>query len=323
MSVVAVLVTHDRRELLAEALDAVAAQTRPPDAVIVVDNASSDDTEAFLRARRDTGGDPFPLEVVRTGRNIGGAGGFAAGIARALARDAALVWLMDDDTVPRPDALSALVAARDRYAGDAPALVAGRVVWTDGRDHPMNTPRDKPGVSAAEREAAAAVGCRPVRSASFVSVLVDADVVRERGLPVADYFLWNDDFEFTTRLLRGRRGLYCPDSVAVHKTRTFGDASDDPGDRFFYEVRNKIWLFTGSAGLAPAERALYAGATLRRWSRTFAGSSDRAVLGRALARGVRAGVLGRPRPTGAVLREAGVAGDRGGTDDPGSADGSD
>ncbi|MFC4913257.1 glycosyltransferase [Actinomadura gamaensis] len=306
MSVVAVLVTYDRRRLLAEALDALAAQTRPPDAVIVVDNASSDGTDALLRARCDAAGDPFPLEILRTSRNIGGAGGFAAGMARALDRGASLIWLMDDDTVPEPSALSALVAARYRYAGTPPAVVASRVLWTDGRDHPMNTPRDKPGATKAEREAARAVGCRPIRSASFVSLLVDAAVVRERGLPVADYFLWNDDFEFTTRLLRGRRGLYCPDSRVVHKTGTFGGTEADPGERFFYEVRNKIWLFTRSPGLAPAERALYAGSTLRRWSHTFAGSADRAVLRRALARGVRAGVLGRPRPNSSVLREAGL-----------------
>jgi GT2 family glycosyltransferase len=146
----------------------------------------------------------------------------------------------------------------------------------------------------------------PIRSASFVSVLVDAAAVRERGLPIADYFLWNDDFEFTTRLLRGRRGLLCPASVAVHKTREFGGADADPGERFFYEVRNKIWLFTRSRGLAPAERVLYGGSTLRRWVRTFVRSSDRAVLRRAGLRGLRAGVSGRPRPTEAILREVGV-----------------
>jgi GT2 family glycosyltransferase len=170
----------------------------------------------------------------------------------------------------------------------------------------MNTPRAKPRASAREWEIARASGCVPIRSASFVSVLVDASLVRRRGLPVADYFLWNDDFEFTTRLLRGRRGLLCPDSVVVHKTKGFGGADADPGDRFFYEVRNKIWLFTGSPGLAPPERVLYAGSTLRRWSRTFVGSSDRGVLRRAMLRGIKDGVMTRPRPTAALLREVGV-----------------
>ncbi|MFB4317459.1 glycosyltransferase [Actinomadura sp. 21ATH] len=301
-TVAAVVVTFNRRELLAEALAALLAQTRSPDRIVVVDNASADGTAAMVRER-------FPdADLMELPRNVGGAGGFAAGTARALQEGADLLWLLDDDTVPEPGALAALLDARTLGAGadGPPVLVASRVVWTDGRDHPMNTPRAKPRAPAAEWETARAAGCVPVRSASFVSVLVDAAAVRERGLPVADYFLWNDDFEFTTRLLRGRRGLYCPDSVAVHKTRVFGGTETDPGDRFFYEVRNKIWLFTGSPGLAPPERVLYAGATLRRWFRTFAASSDRAVLRGAMLRGVRAGVRARPRPTEALLREVGV-----------------
>ncbi|GAA1807131.1 glycosyltransferase [Actinomadura chokoriensis] len=300
--VAAVVVTHDRRDLLGEALSALAAQRRPPDRTIVVDNASSDGTAAMVTER-------FPdADLLVLPRNIGGAGGFSAGLARALGGGAGLVWLLDDDTVPRPDALGELLAARARATADdgPPALVASRVVWTDGRDHPMNTPRRKPRATAAESRVADAAGCVPIRSASFVSVLVDAAAVRERGLPVADYFLWNDDFEFTTRLLRGRRGLLCPDSVVVHKTRGFGGADADPGDRFFFEVRNKIWLFTGSRGLAPAERALYAGSTLRRWARTFAGSSDRTVLRRAMLRGLKDGFTRRPQPTPALLREIGV-----------------
>ncbi|MFA1537714.1 glycosyltransferase [Actinomadura monticuli] len=299
----AVVVTYNRRDLLAVALTALGAQTRPPDRVVVVDNASADGTAAMV-AERFPGADLLTLP-----RNMGGAGGFGAGMARALGGGADLLWLMDDDTDPEPAALEELLAARDAAttAEDGPpALVAGRVVWTDGRAHPMNTPRPKPRATAAETRVAQAAGCVPIRSASFVSVLVDAALVRERGLPVADYFLWNDDFEFTTRLLRGRRGLLCPRSVAVHRTKEFGGADADPGDRFYYEVRNKIWLFTGSPGLAPAERVLYAGSTLRRWSRTFAGSSDRSVLRRAMARGIKDGLTGRPRPTAALLRDVGV-----------------
>ncbi|MGP4027577.1 glycosyltransferase [Actinomadura sp. 3N407] len=305
--VTAIVVTYNRRDLLTEALDALAAQTRRPDVLIVVDNASTDGTPALVRER-------FPdVDLVELATNTGGAGGFAAGLARALDTSAAetggtggraaLIWLMDDDTIPEPGALAALLDARER-APREPALVASRVLWTDGRDHPMNTPRVKPGASRAERAAAAEAGCSPVRSASFVSVLVDAAAVLERGLPVADYFLWNDDFEFTTRLLRGRTGLYCPASVVVHKTGTFGGTDADPGDRFYYEVRNKLWLFTRSRGLAPAERVLYAGSSVRRWARTYARSRDRATLRRGLRAGVRDGLRRRPRPTEEVISAA-------------------
>jgi GT2 family glycosyltransferase len=293
--VIAVMVTFNRRDLLLEALAAVGAQSRAPDAVIVVDNASADGTAAAVRAQ-------FPAAALtELSRNCGGAGGFAYGMRLALADDADLLWLMDDDTVPEPSALAALLAARQSHPGGPPALVASRVVWTDGRPHPMNTPRRKPFVSSSERQAAESAGCLPIRSASFVSVLVDAAQCRRRGLPQADYFLWNDDFEFTARLLRGSPGLLCPASVVVHKTARFGSTDVDPGPRFFYEVRNKIWTLRARPALGPAERVLYAGATLRRWARTFARSRARGQLARALLSGIAAGVRTSPRPTEDVL----------------------
>jgi GT2 family glycosyltransferase len=300
--VVAVVVTWNRRELLVESLDSVQAQTHAPAAVVVVDNASDDGTAELLAERE---GD---LDVVRLTQNIGGAGGFAAGLEHALTLEPDLVWLLDDDTVPSATAAERLVAAWSTYrdrTGEAPALLASRVVWTDGRDHPMNTPRPKPGASAAERRAAEAVGAVPVRSASFVSLMCDVGVVRERGLPVADYFLWNDDFEYSTRLARGNAALFVPGSVVVHKTRTFGSTDADPGERFFLEVRNKVWLFTRSSGLGPTEKLLYGGSTLRRWGRTFLRSRDRRTLARGLRRGLAAGLTSRPRPNGAVLAAAG------------------
>jgi len=298
--VVAVVVTYNRQALLLESLAAVHAQSRAPDAVIVVDNASTDDTAAVVRDRYPS------VTLAELAHNTGGAGGFASGLALALAGAADLVWLMDDDTVPQRHALRALLEARSRHPGGAPALVASRVIWTDGRPHPMNTPRAKPFARQAERTAAAETGCQPIRSASFVSILVDADVCRKRGLPQADYFLWNDDFEYTTRLLRGQAGLLCPASVVVHKTATFGSTDADPGPRFFYEVRNKVWTLR-TRSLAPAERVLYGGATLRRWARTFAKSPDRRALWSSLVKGIAAGVRTRPRPTAEVLASAGLA----------------
>ncbi len=299
--VVAVVVTWNRCELLAESLDALAAQSHAPTAVVVVDNASTDETAEMLAARRG-------LDVVSLTENTGGAGGFAVGIEQALTHEPDLVWLLDDDTVPTEGAAAALVRAwcdyRDRR-GRAPAVLASKVVWTDGRDHPMNTPRRRPGASRAEVSAADRVGAVPVRSASFVSIMCDARVVRDRGLPLADYFLWNDDFEYSTRLIRGRVGLYVPASVVVHKTRTFGSTDADPGERFYFEVRNKVWLFTRSHGLTPGEKVVYGASTVRRWARTFARSGDRGTLRRALRRGLRDGVVAGPRANASVLAPAG------------------
>jgi len=294
-----VVVTYERRALLVRALTSLFGQTRPPDVVVVVDNASADDTVQTVREQ-------FPaVDLVRLEWNTGGAGGFAVGLERALfGHDADHVWLLDDDTVPTSTALAELLAAWSGRPGAAPALVASRVVWTDGRAHPMNTPRTAPLVRHRERDAAAAVDCVPVRSASFVSILVDARAARAVAPPIADYFLWNDDFEYTTRLLRERAGLASRRSVVVHHTHTFGSTDADPGPRFYFEVRNKLWLFTRSPGLGPAERLLYAASTLRRWTRTIRRSSDRGTLMRAALRGGRDAVRAGPRDNDEVLAGA-------------------
>jgi GT2 family glycosyltransferase len=297
--VVAVVVAWNRRELLTECLAALEGQTRRVDAIVVVDNASTDGSPTAAKETLDR------VDVVRLERNTGGAGGFTVGIHRAMTAHAAdLIWLMDDDTVPTATALEELAAAFAR-TGAAPVLACSRVVWTDGSDHPMNTPRPDPFASARTRDRLAANGLVPVRSASFVSMAVTAERVREVGLPIADYFLWNDDFEFSTRVLRGRRGVAALGSVVRHLTKRRGATDDDPGERFYFEVRNKLWMFRLSSGLTAREKLVYGASSLVRWLRTFAKSRSRRVLLSAFARGWRDGVRTRPRTNAAVLAGAG------------------
>ncbi|QNO37047.1 glycosyltransferase family 2 protein [Protaetiibacter sp. SSC-01] len=295
--VTAVVVAWNRRDLLREALEALEAQTRPVDDIVVVDNASDDDSSDVARAASPR------ANVIRLERNTGGAGGFAVGIADAIGTHGAdLVWIMDDDTVPTETALAELLAAR-QAVGSAASVYASRVVWHDGTDHPMNTPRRDPFASRKARARIEGLGLVPVRSASFVSLLVDAAVVRERGLPIADYFIWNDDFEYSTRLIRGRLGVYCPGSVVVHKTKVLGSTDADPGPRFYYEVRNKLWLFRFSDGLTAWEKLVYGGSTVRRWMRTVRRSAEPGVLREARARGWRDGTRSAPRPNGASMAD--------------------
>ncbi|MGO1539385.1 MAG: glycosyltransferase [Leucobacter sp.] len=311
MRVAAVLVAYNRRDLLREALEALAAQSRPVDQLIVVDNASDDDSADVAAELLESWGERARL--VRLTENTGGAGGFAVGIAAAVVDPAVdWVWVMDDDTVPGSEALAGALDAHERYrAGgqDDLAVMGSRVVWTDGEDHPMNTPKAKIGASAAERERAASVGAMEIRSISFVSAFLRAARVRELGLPLADYFLWNDDFEYSARLLRGARGLFVPGSVVTHKTRARGSSDQDPGPRFFFEVRNKLWVFRHSKALKPWEKRLYEGATARRWLRTLKASDNREQLRDCLKRGWKDGTGTRPRPSSEVLAAAGVPAD--------------
>ncbi|RYQ16769.1 glycosyl transferase family 2 [Bifidobacterium pseudolongum subsp. globosum] len=320
-SVTAVVVSYNREDLLAECLDGIDRQTRRPDRLIIIDNASTDGALAVARdfATRTH----IDAQVVPLPHNVGGAGGFAAGIALAveplmeprrpdepgvgyrmggyepqpgLIHD---VWLMDDDTVPLPNALEELLRASDACIaqnGRAPAALGSKAVWTDGREHLMNKPRPR------RHPAKGGAGLRgfpsayQTRSLSFVSCLLNADLIAAmRRLPNTAYFLWNDDYEYTTALLRDHIGYYVPASEVVHKTKVFGSSDADPGARFYNEVRNKIWLWRFSRGnFTRLERALFLLKTARRWCLTWLRSPDRAVIDDCWRRGWRDGWQSAP-----------------------------
>lgn len=291
-TVVAVVVTYNRLDLLPKTLAGVSKGELRPDCVVIVNNASDDGTLEYLNALDYE----IPTDIVHLSQNVGGAGGFTVGIDRALMRhNADLVWIMDDDTEPTENTLSELYRAWAGYAEiaeDAPALVASRVVWTNGEDHPMNTMRTKFAASAQETELAQKVGARPIRSASFVSIMMDARVMRREGLPLADFFIWNDDFEYSTRLINHRVGIATSKSVVVHHTKTFGTTNANPGPRFYNDVRNKLWVFTRRRTLAPWEKALYGGSTARLWLSTVAKTDDKQTYASYLKNGLVDGARG-------------------------------
>ena len=78
-TVAVVVVTYNRAALLTRMLAGLAALDREPDTVIVVDNASTDHTATVLDGVHD-----LPLQVIRPEENLGGAGGFHAGVEACL-----------------------------------------------------------------------------------------------------------------------------------------------------------------------------------------------------------------------------------------------
>ncbi len=239
----AVVVTYNRRDLLEECLAELAGQTRPLDHVLVVDNASSDGTAEMVRQKHPG------LGLLALAENVGGAGGFNRGMEVAYAGGADWIWLMDDDTIPTPDALAELLAAPDELPSSLPRplLLASKAVWTDGSLHPMNHPgfeRNHPEllIQGCER------GLMPLRTSTFVSLLVHRDAVEHHGLPLAHYFIWSDDIEYTARVTRAGGGAYLvPTSVVQHKTKTAYTAVSTSGTRFYYHVRNYVYMIRGSA----------------------------------------------------------------------------
>jgi rhamnopyranosyl-N-acetylglucosaminyl-diphospho-decaprenol beta-1,3/1,4-galactofuranosyltransferase len=110
-TIVGVVVTHRRRELLAESLKVLTAQTRPLDHLIVVDNADESAVRELVESA------DIPTTYIGSKHNLGGAGGFALGMLHALALGADWLWLADDDGRPEgPDVLATLLACAERNA---------------------------------------------------------------------------------------------------------------------------------------------------------------------------------------------------------------
>ena len=213
--------------------------------------------------------------------NRGSAGGFKAGMEAAHAAGAEWLWLMDDDTVARPDALEQLLGADT----DADAR-ASKVVWTDGRLHPMNLPgiereRIEPLIEAAPRRTL------PLRVTTWVSLLVHRRAVDRFGLPDERFFIWSDDLEYTARITRhGGRIDLVPASTAEHRTREPHTAVSQAGERFYFHVRNTLLMLRGRSW-SPLEKLslIYLlGLTTRQYLR--AGGPWRTVA-RGLADGMR------------------------------------
>ncbi|GED98565.1 glycosyltransferase [Gordonia crocea] len=242
--VVAVIVTHNRVGLLAEAIKSVLDQTVRVRRVIVVDNCSTDETWSYLKGSADRVGG------IRTAANTGGAGGFARGIAWACELGAEAIWLMDDDAVAQPDCLEELLRAR-AVANGAP-FVAPLVLEPGGALGPRNRPflsADFPqGVAAARNGHGACL------AASFVGPLIDGAAARATHAPLEDFFIWHDDTEYLARLATGGSGRYVPAAAVVHRPVGAG-----PGhfraDRARGSIRNLVWCVREAHSSAIGVRA--------------------------------------------------------------------
>jgi rhamnopyranosyl-N-acetylglucosaminyl-diphospho-decaprenol beta-1,3/1,4-galactofuranosyltransferase len=293
--IAAVFATMDRSHIAVACVKALAAQTTPPWRVIVADNRSSDGTADDLEALADL---PFGLTVLRMPENEGNAGGVRAAMDLAFAEGADAVWILDDDSWPRPDAL---VAMLEEPYDDAVVLhpiqidpASGRFTWPlqiheNGKWKLAFSMDDMP------------PGNRTQSRGVWTGALVSRRIREEVGPVNGELFIRGEDEEYPWRI----REAGFP-HAAVHAA-----ILDHPGPRnlemmlffgkrlFFekglpdwklhYKVRNMVWLKRRQSGGAKAilTALAYALAALR-----FDGSHRLPLVGKAALEGWR-GNLGR------------------------------
>jgi GT2 family glycosyltransferase len=214
----------------------------------------------YDRSRAEEGGDRTLdpcLTLIRTGGNLGFAGGNNVGLKYALERgDLGYVWLLNNDTVVEPRSLMALVArmAEKPSAGmcgstlalyDRPERIQARgggwyckwigLPWHIGQ---LGRTSVRPRTEHVEKWMNYVVGA---------SMLVSRDFLADVGLMCEDYFLYFEETDWALRAGAYYTLAYAPESVVYHKVgRTIGTSSDPRRKSAlcdYYTIRNRL-LFT-------------------------------------------------------------------------------
>lgn len=182
------IVTYNRSGLLSRLLESIVVMDPKPGHVVIVDNASADDTTAVVESFRDRLG--AELVYRRLDSNTGGSGGFSEGMRLAYDLGSEWIWLMDDDVEVLPDGLAKMGAWAPRFKS-----IQGRRYDYDGSEFywqyrlsiPFGIPI--PFAPAGFDDS----GYREMNSGCFEGMFIHRDVVTEIGLPDPRFFIYWDD----------------------------------------------------------------------------------------------------------------------------------
>jgi len=238
VKVCAVVVTHNRPEELREVVIALQKQSSPPTWIVILDNASPIPASITLQEFDS-------IEIVRSETNTGGAGGFASGIKSALHKPVEWIWLLDDDAIPEPDALSSLlqvIPSAQQQSEHVGSICSS--VYEFGSLAPLHRRHFLAtwGLETRLSEAKYTESLVKIDTGSFVGFLVSAKACRAVGLPRSDFFIAYDDTEYSLRLLRaGFTNWLAPNSKINHLRPAGARLRNSPfGIKHFFNIRNRI-----------------------------------------------------------------------------------
>ncbi len=237
-SVAVVVVTFNRADLLARVLAGLAAQTRVPDLVVVVDNASTDHTRAVL----DAAPAGLTLERVHLDDNTGGAGGFHTGVRTAYERGLDRIWLIDDDVVPAPDCVAVLMAQDEACLTSVREDLSGALVEKAATRFDLDNPlaiKPKRGMVETDFGTRAAMPERvEVANVAFEGLLVRREVVTAIGLPDPAFFIFYDDVDFALRARAAGYRIWAVRDAVLVRQLDFDQQHDLAGWKGYYMYRN-------------------------------------------------------------------------------------
>lgn len=294
--ILAVVVTHNRRDLLRRCLDNLLAQRGVSPAILVIDNASNDGTAEMLLS--------IGVDFI-TQENLGSAGGWHRGIEEALAGSYEAVWLMDDDGYPDTSALAVL--AQSLRPGVACA--SSVVLREDSRDHfvfpfPRLDRSGLPRLFKWPRKVKTLPALRNLADGGtypfahlFNGALISIDTIRSIGNVNRDFFIFGDEVDYFFRLRSAGKVVSVLEARHYHP-----DVTKRPYTpaKIYYYVKNTLILNRRYFNLVWLRDVLTVAAAIGRTMRRngfWVGVSlvfgrNAAVLASALRRGM-AGKLGK------------------------------
>jgi GT2 family glycosyltransferase len=258
----ALVVTHNRKAQLRQTLDRLLAEQ--VDVIVVVNNASTDGTTAMLLTITDP-----RLQVINLPRNMGGAGGFEAGLRAMVAWfDPEWCVLMDDDSRPESGTFARFQDQSEQLLGAGYDAIASGVFYPDGRICEMNRPSRNPfwhvadfirtalgqGRSGFHLRDADYAATAPVQvdASSFVGLFLSRQGLARAGYPDGELFLYADDVMYTLRLTqRGGRIGFLPELRFEHDCTTYpvdGSGIHRPLWKVYYNYRNALRAYRMVAG---------------------------------------------------------------------------
>jgi rhamnopyranosyl-N-acetylglucosaminyl-diphospho-decaprenol beta-1,3/1,4-galactofuranosyltransferase len=245
--VIAVVVTYNRQFLLAQCIAALRKQTHKIDKILVINNGSTDNTEAWLRRQPD-------LEFITQG-NAGGAGGFYTGIKTGFEQSFSWIWLMDDDGYPKEDALEMLLEGDNEELCLRNCSVINKedkksFVWKTGNHASI----DKVQTTVIKNVA------HP-----FNGTLLHRKIIEKVGFPNANLFLWGDETEYFYRIIRKNKIPYYTKATSIHYHPASAysyknDWSFTSNWKMYFYVRNRFFILKSKFSKSvPLALMMYAG----------------------------------------------------------------
>jgi rhamnopyranosyl-N-acetylglucosaminyl-diphospho-decaprenol beta-1,3/1,4-galactofuranosyltransferase len=226
---IAVVVTYNRLHLLKECITALRNQTKKPDAILVINNGSTDDTSNWLLSQPD-------LLVITQG-NTGSAGGFETGIQWAYKHDYSWIWCMDDDGYPKENALEKILEPElDRLCLRNCAVINKE----DRKSFVWKTKHYK---TIEEANGAIIEGI----GHPFNGTMIHRNIVERVGVPRQSLFLWGDETEYYYRITKKNRIPVCTISESVHYHPASGfsfkkDWDHTNGWKMYFYIRNRLHI---------------------------------------------------------------------------------